>query len=214
MHKYFIDEPAGQAVKNRGLYLLEKIKGTVSKSHKDKIRILAVASGPAMEQQLFLKEFAQAKEKWAGKSVEFVCIDQDEESLKYAQHQLLSLNRIVRSQCNFKFVNLAIKNILVQGLPEGNFDLVYTAGLFDYFTDPVAQMAAKKLFEGLAADGQLIIGNYSTENPSRPFMEMVLEWHLIYRSKDQLKKLFMGLGKEVHIEQEKLGINLFAVINK
>jgi chemotaxis methyl-accepting protein methylase len=214
MHKYFIDEPAGMAVKNRVYYLLEKIKDTVIKSSKSKIRILSVASGPAMEQQLFLKEFAQLKDKCIGKTIEFTSIDQDEESLKHAQHELLCLNRIVRSNCNFRFMNLAIKNIINQGLPEDDFDLVYTAGLFDYFTDPVAQLAAKKLFDGLNNDGNLIIGNFSMNNPSRPFLEMVLEWHLLYRSPDDLKRLFGNLSKSIVIEQEKLGINLFAVIKK
>ncbi|MGZ3776004.1 MAG: class I SAM-dependent methyltransferase, partial [Pseudobdellovibrionaceae bacterium] len=214
MHKYFIDEPAGRAVKNRGYYLLEKIKETIIKSKKNRIRILAVASGPAMEQQLFLKEFAQLKNTFGDKYVEFVCVDQDEESLKHAQHQLLALNRIVRSQCSFKFINLAIKNIINQGLPESNFDLIYTAGLFDYFTDPVAQLTAKKLFGGLADGGKVIIGNYSTENPTRPLMEMILEWQLIYRSNENLKNLFVGIGKNVIVEKEELGINLFAVIQK
>ena len=84
VHKYFIDEPAGQAVKNRGYYLLEKIKQVVTTSKKKNLRILAVASGPAMEQQLFLKECKD----YPGVHIEFTCIDQDEESLKHAQRQL------------------------------------------------------------------------------------------------------------------------------
>jgi SAM-dependent methyltransferase len=210
MHKYFIDEPAAQAVKNRGYYLLEQIKKTVRESKKDHIKILAVASGPAMEQQLFLKDCAEFK----GRSIEFVCVDQDEESLKHAQRELLSIDRFVKSGYGFRFANLAVRNILNKGLPEKEFDLIYTAGLFDYFTDPVAQMAAKKLYDGLAPDGRLIIGNFSTENPTQPLMEMVLEWHLIYRSVADMDRLFAGIGKHFSVEQEKLGINLFAVIKK
>ena len=93
MHKYFIDEPAAQAVKNRGQYLLQKIKDVISKSNKSEVNILAVASGPAMEQQLFLKESAA----FAGKKVNFLCIDQDEESLKHAQRQMMSIERFVKS---------------------------------------------------------------------------------------------------------------------
>lgn len=210
LHKYFIDEPAGQAVKNRGYYLLEKIKELVAKSDKKLIRILAVASGPAMEQQLFLKE----SKAFPSKDIEFTCIDQDEESLKHAQRQLFSIERFVRSGYSFNFTNLAIKNIIARGLPEKGYDLIYTAGLFDYFSDPVAQVAGQRLAEGLAPDGSLIIGNFSKNNPSQPFMEMVLEWHLLYRSPEDMMRIFKGIGSSVEIEQEKLGINLFAVIKK
>jgi len=210
MHKYLIDEPAGQAVKNRGYYLLEKIKETVKASNQEVIRILAVASGPAMEQQMFLKEF----KTFSDKKIEFVCIDQDEESLKHAQREILSSERFLKTGYKFRFVNLAIKNILANGLPEQNFDLIYTAGLFDYFSDPVANMAAKKLFEGLNENGSLIIGNFSKENPNQLFMEMVLDWHLIYRSHEDMKRLFNNIGKSLDIEHEELGINLFAVLKK
>jgi len=208
MHKYFIDEPAGVAVKNRGRYLLEKIKTVVARSSSKKIRILAVASGPAMEQQLFLKEVTHN----TGKEIEFVCIDQDEESLKHAQRQIQSADRFIKSGHTFRFVNLAIKNIIGRGLPEKNFDLIYTAGLFDYFTDPVAQLTATKLFEGLAPGGELVIGNFSKDNPSVAFMEMVLDWHLIYRSVEDLHKLFGGIDKQMVVEDEPLKINLFACL--
>jgi SAM-dependent methyltransferase len=210
MHKYFIDEPAGRAVKNRGHYLLEKIRAVVVANDKPTIRILAVASGPAMEQQLFLKEC----KKLQGKTVEFVCIDQDEESLKHAQREILSIDRALKSGHQFRFIHLAIKNILAKGLPEGDFDLIYAAGLFDYFTDPVAHIAARRLHEGLSARGTLIIGNFSTDNPTRPLMEMVLDWHLLYRSVADMKRLFGKTGSALVVEQERLGINLFAIIDR
>lgn len=210
MHRYLIEEPAAQAVKNRGLYLFEKIKQTVAKSSKSKIRILAVASGPAKEQQLFLQNCSE----FSGKNVEFVCIDQDDESLKHAQRELHNIERFARTGHQFKFINLAIKNILVKGLPEGDFDLIYTAGLFDYFTDIVATSAARTLFNGLADSGEMIIGNFSTANPTRALMEMILDWHLIYRSHEDMIRLFSNIGKSVEVEQEKLGINLFAIIKK
>lgn len=210
MHRYFIDEPAGQAVKNRGEYLHEKIKQLVQSRPSDqKIKILSIASGPAMEQQLFLK----CNPEFYGRNIEFSCIDQDEESLKHAQKQIMSLDRMKNSGYKFSFSNLAIKNIIVQGLPEKDYDLIYSAGLFDYFTDPVAQMAAKQMLSAAKSNGQIIIGNFSKDNPTVPLMEYVLDWLLIYRSSTDMKNLFAGIGKSMTVEQEQLGINLFAVIN-
>ncbi len=64
--------------------------------------------------------------------------------------------------------------------------LIYSAGLFDYFTEPVAQMAASKMLASVKPGGRVIIGNFSKDNPCVPFMELVLDWHLIYRSEEDL----------------------------
>jgi extracellular factor (EF) 3-hydroxypalmitic acid methyl ester biosynthesis protein len=209
LHKYFVDEPAGEAVKNRGHYLHKKIKEVVD-NEKSEIKILSVASGPALEQQLFLKN----SDTYRGRKIQFNCIDQDEESLKHAQLQIKSIDRVVQSGFDFNFSNLAIKNIIVHGLSDGNYDLIYTAGLFDYFTEPVATAAALKLFAALKPGGKLIIGNFSKNNPSVPFMELILDWNLIYRSPEDLKRIFSPVTKNIEIEQENLGINLFAVMEK
>lgn len=209
LHKYFVDEPAGEAVKNRGQYLYTKIKEVIDLNQPE-VKILSVASGPALEQQLFLKN----SNEYIGRRIQFNCIDQDEESLKHAQLQIKSIDRVVQSGFDFNFRNLAIKNIIVQGLPEGNYDLIYTAGLFDYFTEPVATAAAMKLFAAIKPGGKLIIGNFSKNNPSVPFMELVLDWNLIYRSPEDLKRIFAPVTNNIIIEQEALGINLFAVMEK
>jgi extracellular factor (EF) 3-hydroxypalmitic acid methyl ester biosynthesis protein len=211
MHKYFVDEPAGVAVKNRGYYLVEKITQLfkASPTHQP-LKIISIASGPAVEQQIFL----QNSKEFYGRPVTFTCLDQDEESLKHAQKAIGSAERFLNSGFKFNFKNLAIRNVIAAGLPETDYDMVYSAGLFDYFTEPVAQMAAQKMMASLKPGGKLIIGNFSTENPCVPFMEMVLDWNLIYRSKEDLERMFKGFGSKVTVEKEALGVNLFVVIEK
>lgn len=211
MHKYFIDEPAGNAVKNRGAYLEQKIKEVVkTKGSGKKIKILSIASGPAMEQQLFVRN----NPEFHGLNIEFHCIDQDEESLKHAQRQMLTIDRQVQSGFKFRYENLAIRNIIGKGIEEKDYDLIYSAGLFDYFTEPVAQATANQMLNAIKPDGHVIIGNFSKENPCVPFMEYVLDWVLIYRSKEDLKNMFTAQSKTCVIEQEPLGVNIFAVMTK
>ncbi|UOF01147.1 class I SAM-dependent methyltransferase [Bdellovibrio reynosensis] len=211
MHKYFIDEPAGVAVKNRGQYLFEKITQLFNAtSPTQPLKVLSVASGPAMEQQIFL----QNSKPFHGRNVEFTCLDQDEESLKHAQRQLHSVERFVKSGFKFKFNNMAIRNVIAGGCPEQDYDLIYSAGLFDYFTEPVAQMAANKMLASVKPGGVVVIGNFSKDNPSVPFMELVLDWHLIYRSEEDLLRIFKGLGSKIWVEKEPLGVNLFVCIQK
>lgn len=210
MHRYFIDEPAANAVKNRGEYLFGKIKQVLENSSDNQtVKIVSVASGPAMEIQLILQRCSHLHHK----NVEFIMIDQDEYSLKHAQKMILSLQRLKSTNFKFKFINMAIKNIIVDGLPEKDCDLVYTAGLFDYFSDPVAQIAGKQLYDGLKkSKGHLIIGNFSKNNPTVALMDYLLDWILIYRSEQDMVNLFKPFSSSVSIEQESLGINLFAVI--
>ncbi len=212
LHKYFIDEHAGAAVKNRAQYLFEKITQLFEATPKEQpLKILSVASGPAMEQQLFVKN----GQSHYGRPVEFTCLDQDEESLKFAQRHLLSADRLAGgSGFNFNFSNMAIRNVIGRGLPEKDYDLVYSAGLFDYFTEQVCRAAAVKMLASVKEGGQVIIGNFSKTNPCAPFMELILDWHLIYRSEEDLLRIFQGLGSKIWIEKEPLGINLFVVIQK
>jgi extracellular factor (EF) 3-hydroxypalmitic acid methyl ester biosynthesis protein len=211
LHKYFVQESAGAAVKNRAHYLFEKLNETFQHSPADqKLRILSVASGPAMEQQLFLKQAPQFHQR----QVEFTCLDSDETSLKHAQRQLLTAEKKIKSGFEFKFENMSIRNVIARGLPEQGYDLVYSAGLFDYFSESVARAAAVKLVAAVKDGGRVIIGNFSDHTLSASFMEVILDWHLIYRSEADLLRIFQGLGSKIWVEKEPLGINLFVVIQK
>lgn len=209
MHKYFIDEPAGQAVKNRGEYLFTKIKQLVESTPANTpLRILSVASGPALEQLLFLERLPQHH----GRQIDFHCLDQDEVSLKFAQRKLLTAARTLNPSYKFHFHHMAIKNVIGRGIPEPSYDLIYSAGLFDYFSEPVAQHAAGKFVSALKPGGSAIVGNFSKDNPSVPFMEILLDWILIYRSADELKALYAPVCRSCEVEAEPLKINLFAVL--
>jgi chemotaxis methyl-accepting protein methylase len=209
LHKYFIEKPAAAAVRNRAKYLKGRIKDAI-KNHKssDPIRILSVASGPAKEIQYFLTEG-----NIENKKIEFHLIDQDMDSLKHAQRQLYTLAK-QNKNIEFHFHNTAIKNIIARGLGLKNFDLIYSAGLFDYFSEPVAQLAGQKIFEGLRKGGQLIIGNFNVENPNQFEMDLALDWRLIYRSKDDMRQLFGHLPGKMDMETENLNINLFFTITR
>lgn len=207
VQRFFTDSSAGKAVRNRADYLTNKIEMFEQKTKKAKI--LSVASGPAREiQKLFLKnpEFAA--------KCEIHLLDQDTEALKFSQRDILEICRQKKIVPNLHFHNLAIKNVISDGLPVSGFDLIYSAGLFDYFTDPVAQFAANRLYSALNNDGQLIIGNFNTNNPTQFVMEALGDWYLIYRSEANLKELYTRVTQKIHIESEKEGVNLFAVMEK
>ncbi|MGB8490870.1 MAG: hypothetical protein WCE64_07405, partial [Bacteroidales bacterium] len=66
-----------------------------------------------------------------------------------------------------------------------------------------------------AEGGELVIGNFSTENPSKNFMELVSDWYLNYRSREDLVRIAGEAGLlngKVSIDSEALGVNLFLKI--
>lgn len=208
LHLYFISAPESRAVRNRAKYLQDQIL-KVAKEKKHTIKVLSVASGPIMEVQYLLRNNPEIAEK-----IQFYFLDQDLESLQHAQRVIKNLEREKNIDINCQFINKAIKHVIAGGLNHKDFDLIYTAGLFDYFTDPVAQIAGLKLYESLAKKGELIIGNFSTSSPGKITMDIALDWHLIYRSNEDLEKLFAHIGDKFFIEHEKEGINLFCHILK
>lgn len=208
LHRYFIEHPNARAVKNRAVYLKDKIL-TLSKKHPDNLTFtsLSVASGPAQEVQLIMEEKSNTK------NIEFHLLDQDLLALKDAQRGIRSLSRKTNSEFNVHYFHKAIKNILTEGLSQ-QYDLIYSAGLFDYFSDPVARMAAKKLYSAVKPGGCLIIGNFTAKARNTILMELALDWHLIYRTESDLKDLYGDLASDITVESEPEGINLFVVLLK
>lgn len=210
LQRYYINEPSAQAVRNRADYLARKIARLVEarSSGQSPIRILSVACGPAMEWQKLIPALPEDV------PIEVDLLDQDQQALLSTQRQLKRLLAKHPKPIKFRYLNKAIKNIIIRGADYKAYDLVYSSGLFDYLSDSTSAMAGASLHRSLKPGGQLIIGNFNVGNPNQMVMDYALDWPLIYRSKDDLNSLFKNLEGSILIESEPLGINLFCVIIK
>ncbi len=212
LHKYYIDQSAAKAVKNRSGFLVEKIVAEIKHNiHGQPIKILSVASGPALEVQLMLEKHVKNLPQ-----TEFTLLDQDLKSLQFAQLKLREATmRNNISNVSFHYRHSAIKNLVVKGMQENNtYHLIYSAGLFDYLSDSVAIACMKQLFLSLLPGGKMIIGNFDVSNPNRSHMEMALDWNLIYRTKDDMIRLATNVCSSVSVESESEGVNLFVTLSK
>jgi hypothetical protein len=161
-----------------------------------------------MELQLMLREDPSRLE---ASCIEIALLDQDATALEHAHDRIQGLAAEAGTEVKLRCINKSIKTVIAEGLDD-SYDLVYSAGLFDYLNDRAARMAGARLVGALAPGGKAVIGNFNTANPTRPLMELILDWPLQHRSADDLSRLFGDLGSNMTVEQEATGVNLFAVI--
>lgn len=187
--RYFHQLAAAQAVRNRKGYL----HGLLSHL-PDGARVLNVGSGPGRCILEWLDTNRDA-------DLHITCVDVDPQAIKYARALNSDhLDRLEFDQCN-----------ALRYRPREKFDLVWAAGLFDYFSDRVFCAAARRLMAALSRGGEIVIGNFSEANPSRPYMELGA-WLLHHRSESHLEELMRGIGAmpaSLKVQSEPEGVNLF-----
>lgn len=93
------------------------------------------------------------------------------------------------------------------------YDIIWSAGLFDYLSDRLFVGLCKKWLKKLKPGGQLVVGNFSTRNSMRAYMDLV-GWKLEYRTVKQLQYLGEMIGDDYHVESDSHGINLYLIVKK
>ena len=88
-------------------------------------------------------------------------------------------------------------------------------GLFDYLTPPVAKAIIGNLFRLLKPGGELLVGNFHVENPSRFYMEYWLDWGLYYRDENDFYEMLPdGAKAEVNVLFEDTRSQMFLHVKK
>jgi SAM-dependent methyltransferase len=111
-------------------------------------------------------------------------------------------------------------------LKTDEFDFIYSAGLYDYIRTFLLDHSkgtialTKNLFNLLKPGGILILGNFNHNNPRdlRFTMEYVLDWQLIYRSREDMFDFARSIPehtiKEMKILDDPSGIHYFLKVVK
>lgn len=68
-------------------------------------------------------------------------------------------------------------------------DLIYAAGLFDYLDDRAASLLIRRLRSRLTAGGTLVVTNLTGRNPEIAYMESVMDWWMVYRDDEAVRRL-------------------------
>lgn len=185
--EFFHTGVAAQAVRNRKEMFIQLLENMEENSE-----VLNLASGPSRD----IAEFYGI----SGRRIHFTNIELDPKAIAYSK-KLLEKGR----NGNVQFVNT---NIL-RYAPDKTYDLIWSAGLFDYFDDVVFVRLLRRLVKFVKPKGSIIIGNFSPANTSRAYMEFG-NWFLHYRDHNKLLELCKDFSQySPEIIAEPLGVNLF-----
>jgi extracellular factor (EF) 3-hydroxypalmitic acid methyl ester biosynthesis protein len=213
----FASTPAATAVRTRKDLIKSRLSALLdAPPPRDRpLRILSVAAGPAQEVFELLQERATIDHP-----VEIVLFDQDKRALAFSYARL---KRVVgtRWQGMVTLVHLhdAIRRLLRGSsvfTGYGDFDAVFSCGLFDYLELLTAVSLCRSLYALVASGGTLYVGNMVPSCPSRWLMEMHLDWFLVYREKSQMLELARMAAPDARIEicEEPTGVNPFLALTR
>ena len=187
-----------RAVRNRKQYLVNQLTELISRV--DEPQVLDLASGPCTDLYEFFIKHPDSK-------AHFDCLDMDEKAIDYGSaicdNFIDSITYINKNAFRYR--------------PDKEYDLIWSAGLFDYFTDKLFIRLMSNMYNLLAENGKLVIGNFSNYNPSRGAMELFGQWYLHHRSEEELVELAMKGGvprDKINVYSEDTGVNLFLHLDK
>ena len=196
---FFQNQPGANAVRNRKKYFLDYCDKLVRNVETPKVLILG--SGPATDVYEFLSAYTGENK------ITFDLVDLDQTAIDFSMEKNKEYSDVV----TFLKINALRFNSFKL------YDLIWSAGLFDYFKDKHFIFLIKKYMNCLTEQGELVIGNFSTKNPTRRLMEVLSDWYLNHRTESDLFRIAAEAGADsemVSLEKEPLGINLFLKIKK
>lgn len=215
---WFISQPPAEAHRNRVKYLTNLlVQETARVAAQGRMaRIFNLGCGPAGEVQNFLAEHDLSNR------ADLMLLDFNDETIAYTTGVLDQLKRKHRRSTPIHMVKKSVGQILkgrgrstVTG-PEGKYDLLYCAGLFDYLTDPICRQLMNVFYDMVAPGGLLVATNVDSSNPRIFTMEYMMEWVVIYRTGAHLATLKPDAvdAGNVKVESDVTGVNLYLEIRK
>jgi len=215
---WFLSQTPAEAHRNRIKYLVEKLThGSVqARAEGRRLRVLNLGCGPAHEIQRFLGESHLAN------FAEFTLLDFNAETIAHTQAILDGIKNRQRLATPLKLEKKSVHHLLKEAgkavvrPPDQCYDFVYCAGLFDYLTDSVCRRLTNILYDWVAPGGTLVATNVDAMNPIQSIMDLIFEWHLIYRSNDQFARVAPNgsTSENTNLSADETGCNIFIEVKK
>jgi extracellular factor (EF) 3-hydroxypalmitic acid methyl ester biosynthesis protein len=218
LNVWLLAQPSAQAHRNRVSYLAKRLEEEVQRraSQGCRAKVLNLGCGPAGEVQRFLAQSPVSD------MADLVLLDFNDETLEFTRRVLEELCEAHGRKTRLTFEKRSVHQILKESgrVPDasvaGGYDLIYCAGLFDYLSDRICKRLMTYFYELLAPQGLLIATNVDASNPNRNSMDLILEWHLIYRTAPQMLELAPEQADpaDCRVEPDPTGVNIFLEVRK
>jgi len=179
LHVWADQQSSIRSVVERRTILAREIDTVAAR--REQARVLSIACGHLREAQL--SEAVQARA-----ISELVALDQDAESLDVVEREQGAFNVRAKRASVGRFVRA--------GAELGSFDLVYSAGLYDYLNEETATTVTDAMFRALRPGGRLLVANFAPELCDIGFMEAIMDWRLIYRDEAAVARLARGIPRK------------------
>ncbi len=218
INEWILSNPATDAYRHRVQLLEDQTRRVVRNCSEAgrSAKVLSMASGVAYEVQRYVQNPED------GCQVDFTLVDFSDETLAEARRQFETLGEPV-GEVSVSFEQSSVielannsRSSVAAGsgwVPDGKYDVVYCAGLFDYLSDRMIVSVTRYLNTLVADGGVLVVCNYTTQNPFAHFMGLVLDWELIYRSENHLEDLMQkALGEgNFQLTTDKHGVEAYGI---
>lgn len=206
----------GQFVKKRKEFVRQVITEMVAQcENPDGMLIASLGCGPAKEIVEFSKSHLTGT-----RPLTFVLVDQDCDALRHAGH---SISETLRERQGGPPIDIQLRHQSVMRLmrevdPSETMlqpDMIYSAGLFDYFSDRTCRVLSKRLYDTLRPGGLLLLGNMKANTDMVGPLELIADWSLTYRTAENVLSWADGLkGAEISLRTDDTGYDYLLSVRK
>ncbi|MGE5235417.1 MAG: hypothetical protein ACM3O7_03590 [Acidobacteriota bacterium] len=219
-HKFGCEHPLSAGVRTRKAYVID----LMAREHERLLasgdpaatvfRVTSLGCGPARE----VSEYVERSQPWPGR-VLWTLIDQEDQALSIAyrecQRNILSRKANASLAClNLSFVQMLRDPSLVPVDQRQHF--IFSTGLVDYLRESTAQLLVRALYDRLEPGGLLALGNGIGPNEWFWTPEFIVDWTLLYRSREDMLRLAKRLPEsaEVDVQVEPGNAYYFLLVRK
>jgi len=214
MNKMILNAPTVKAHQNRIDILVEILAAESRQKNNSNstMKVLNIGCGPAVEIQRLVATDSFSK------NVSFHLLDFDPNAISYTKSRLEEATGKNNNLPKIKYINMSVHDLLMEAaglktIISDNYDIIYCAGLFDYLSKKVCKRLLAMFYDRVSANGLVLATNVCTGNPTKYFMEYLMEWHLKYRTEKDMYDISPNKESTVTFS-DTTGVNVFMKIRK
>jgi extracellular factor (EF) 3-hydroxypalmitic acid methyl ester biosynthesis protein len=215
MHKHGVETAAAEAVRSRRRLIPRLLREVMARFPGIPARgfhVLSLACGPASELDEIVLDARDAER------LDLTLLDQDVFALDLARDTVRRVEAARGVRLTVRYLEDSVRTMMRArdlGRTLGQHHFVYSMGLFDYLSTPVARAVLARTWEVVRPGGTLLVGNFHASTPTRYHMAYLGDWSLYYRTEESFRSLADGLDfASARVEFDETGCQMFLRMEK